>query len=224
MRTSLFVGLAAAGLLASTASAQAQDKAGIAAGDWLVRLRGIVVAPNESSSGITPAIPTGKVGVGNAVMPEVDFTYMATDHIGAELIVSSTRHDIQGREAISSLGKVGHTWVLPPTLTLQYHFMPKAAVRPYLGAGVNYTTFYSAKTSDSLNKALGQTSLSLKDSFGYALQGGVDIDLNKRFFLNLDVKYIDMRTTARLNTGGTINQTRVHIDPLVFGFGVGTRF
>ncbi|MGN7999767.1 OmpW/AlkL family protein [Sphingomonas sp. 22176] len=224
MRTSLFVGLAAAGLLASTASAQAQDRAGIAAGDWLVRLRGIVVAPNESSTGITPGIPTGKVGVGDAVMPEVDFTYMATDNIGAELIVSSTRHDLQGREAISSLGKVGHTWVLPPTLTLQYHFLPKTAVRPYVGAGINYTTFYSTKTSDSLNKALGQTSLSLKDSVGYALQAGVDIDLNKKFFLNLDVKYIDMGTTARLNTGGVINQTKVDINPLVFGFGVGTRF
>lgn len=224
MRTSLFVGLAAAGLLASTASAQAQDNAGIAAGDWLVRLRGIVVAPNESSGGITPSIPTGKVGVGNAVMPEVDFTYMATDNIGAELIVSSTRHDLQGREAISALGKVGHTWVLPPTLTLQYHFLPKSAVRPYVGAGVNYTTFYSAKTSDSLNKALGKTSLSLKDSVGYALQAGVDIDLNKKFFLNLDVKYIDMSTTARLDTGGTINHTKVDINPLVFGFGVGTRF
>ncbi|PVX29421.1 OmpW/AlkL family protein [Sphingomonas pokkalii] len=224
MRTSLFVGLAAAGFLASTAGAQAQDATGIAAGDWLVRLRGIVVAPNESSGGILPAIPTGKVGVGDAVMPEVDFTYMATDNIGAELIVSSTRHDIQGREAISGLGKVGHTWVLPPTLTLQYHFMPKTAVRPYIGAGINYTTFYSAKTSDSLNKALGKTSLSLKDSVGYALQAGIDIDLNKKFFLNLDVKYIDMRTTARLDTNGTINQTKVDINPLVFGFGIGTRF
>ncbi|WP_313535073.1 OmpW family protein [Sphingomonas sp.] len=224
MRTSLFVGMAAAGLLASTASAHAQDRAGIAAGDWLVRLRGIVVAPNESSSGITPALPAARVGVGDSVMPEVDFTYMATDHIGAELIVSSTRHDLQGRDAISSLGKVGHTWVLPPTLTLQYHFRPKAPVRPYLGAGINYTTFYSAKTSDSLNKALGRTSLSLKDSVGYALQAGVDIDLNKKFFLNLDVKYIDMTTTARLNTGGAINQTSVDINPLVFGFGVGTRF
>ncbi|MHA6721005.1 OmpW/AlkL family protein [Sphingomonas sp. RS6] len=224
MRTSLLVGLAAAGLLASTASAQAQDDTGIAAGDWLVRLRGIVVAPNESSGGIQPGIPTGKVGVGDAVMPEVDFTYMATDHIGAELIVSSTRHDITGREAISGLGTVGHTWVLPPTLTLQYHFMPKAAVRPYVGAGVNYTTFYSSKTSDSLNTALGKTELSLKDSFGYALQAGVDIDINKKFFLNLDVKYIDMDTTARLTTGNTVNRTSVHIDPLVFGFGIGTRF
>lgn len=224
MRTSLFVGLAAAGLLASTASAQAQDNAGIAAGDWLVRLRGIVVAPNEKSDGIAPGIPTGRVGVTNSVMPEVDFTYMATDHIGAELIVSSTRHDLQGREAISSLGKVGHTWVLPPTLTLQYHFLPKTGVRPYLGAGMNYTTFYSAKASDSLNKALGKTDISLKDSVGYALQAGVDIDINKKFFLNLDVKYIDMGTTARLNTGGTVNQTHVQLNPLVFGFGVGTRF
>ena len=62
-----------------------------AAGDWLVRVRGIVVSPTESSGEVS-GLPGSRVGVTDSVMPEVDFTYMATDHIGAELIVATTKH------------------------------------------------------------------------------------------------------------------------------------
>ena len=32
--------------------------------------------------------------------------------------------------------------MVPPTLTLQYHFTQFGAWKPYVGAGVNYTYFY----------------------------------------------------------------------------------
>lgn len=204
--------------------AHAQEDTGIAAGDVLVRLRGILVAPTGKAGPITPGVPTGSVKVDDGYMPEVDFTYMATDHIGAELIVSTTKHNIQGTGAIAGLGKVASTWALPPTLTLQYHFMPKSHVRPYVGAGVNYTIFHSSDASDSLNAALGATRVKLDDSFGYALQAGVDVDITKKMFLNLDVKFIDMDTTARLTTGAAVNKIDVSLDPFVFGAGVGFRF
>lgn len=196
----------------------------VEAGDVLVRARAILVSPTEKSGPITPGIPTGSVGVSDSVMPEVDFTYMITDHLGAELILATTKHDISGRGAISPLGDVASTWVLPPTLTMQYHFLPQGHVRPYVGAGVNYTTFYSADASRSLENAIGKTDVSLKDSFGYALQAGVDIDLSKRVFLNLDIKYIDIDTTARLTTGGATNRVNVSIDPIVPSIGLGMRF
>ena len=113
--------------------------------------------------------------------------------------------------------------MLPPTLTLQYHFLPDAKIRPYVGAGINYTIYYSTKASDELVKAIGPTSVHMNDSVGYALQAGTDIDITKKVFLNLDVKYIGMKTTARLNTGGAINTARIDIDPLVFGVGLGFR-
>jgi outer membrane protein len=204
--------------------AHAQDETGIAAGDVLVRLRGILVAPTEKAGPITPGVPSGSVKVDNAAMPEVDFTYMATDHIGAELILATTKHDIRGTGAVTGLGKVADTWALPPTLTLQYHFAPKRHVRPYVGAGVNYTIFYSGEASDSLNAALGGTKVKLDDSFGYALQAGVDVDITKKVFLNLDVKFIDVDTTARLTTGAAVNKVAVSLDPFVFGAGVGFRF
>ncbi|WP_277991338.1 OmpW/AlkL family protein [Sphingomonas panni] len=194
-----------------------------AAGDWLVRVRGIVVSPTESSGEVS-GLPGSRVGVTDSVMPEVDFTYMATDHIGAELIVATTKHKATGRGSIAAIDTVASTWVLPPTLTLQYHLAPTGKIRPYVGAGVNYTVFYAENASDALEGALGSTKVRMSDSAGYALQAGVDVDIGPRTFLNVDVKYIDIDTTARLTTAAGTNRVRVSIDPLVIGVGVGMRF
>lgn len=192
-----------------------------AAGDWIVRGRAIVVAPNEKSD----TVLGGKLGVNNDVMPELDFTYMFTNSIGVELILATTKHSIVGAQALSAAGKLGSTWVLPPTLTLQYHFAPDAAIRPYVGAGVNYTIFYSEKTAATLDGALGASSaLNLKDSFGYAVQAGVDVPITDRLSLNLDVKYIDITSTAHITAGATAADVGVEINPLVFGAGLGVKF
>ncbi|ATY33554.1 OmpW/AlkL family protein [Sphingomonas psychrotolerans] len=219
MRTFLSVATAAAAML-SAAPAGAQTQAG----DWLVRLRGIMVSPTEDSGPVS-GIAGSEVGVGDSVMPEIDFTYLVTDHIGAELILATTKHGITGRGSIGALDQIADTWVLPPTLTLQYHFAPRSHVRPYVGAGVNYTIFYSADASRSLEGALGgETSVKLDESFGYALQAGVDVDVTRKFFVNADIKYIDMNTTAHLATGATRRSVDVDINPIVAGVGIGFRF
>ncbi len=210
--------------LLATAAAMLATPAHAEEGDWLVRVRGILVSPTESSGPVTPTFPGGSVGVGDSVMPEVDFTYMATRNIGAELILATTKHEVTGRGTLTGVGKLASTWVLPPTLTLQYHLAPESKVRPYVGAGVNYTIFYSEDASSALNSAVGATKVELDDSVGYALQAGVDIDLTDRVFLNLDVKYIDIDTKARLTTGTLVNQVNVSIDPVVAGVGLGMRF
>ncbi|EIZ80744.1 OmpW family protein [Novosphingobium sp. Rr 2-17] len=190
---------------------------------WIVRLRAIAVEPTGSTGPVEPSFPAAHTHVGGGYAPELDFTYMATKHIGAELILGTTKHGISGRGSLDGM-KVGHTRALPPTLTLQYHFLPDAAIRPYVGAGVNYTIFYSSKASGALQEAIGDTKLHLSDSFGYAVQAGVDIDVTKKIFFNVDLKYIDMDTTAKLTTGSLVNRERVHIDPLVPSVGIGMRF
>lgn len=199
--------------------------ANAAAGDVLVRIRGIIVAPNESTSGITPTFPTEKVKINNSAAPEVDFTYMASDNIGFELIAATTKHHATGTSGTTgSIGRLASTWVLPPTLTAQYHFAPAAKVRPYVGAGINYTLFYSEKPSSALEAAVGPTKVKMKSSFGWAAQAGIDFDLSKNMFLNLDVKYIDIRTTARLSTTAIgVQRVKVNLNPIVVGVGVGFR-
>lgn len=113
-----------------------------AAGDTLIRVRGIVVAPNETSGGILPGLPNERVRVNDAVTPEIDVTKMVSDNIGFELIAATSKHSVSGVTGTTgSIGKLASTWVLPPTLTAQYHFAPSAKMRPYVGAGLNYTMF-----------------------------------------------------------------------------------
>lgn len=210
--------IAAASVAALTAPAFA------AQGDWLVRARAIYVAPQDDAGPVLPTFPTGSVSVDDAIVPELDFTYFLTDNIGAELILATSPHDISGEGALVGLGEIADTMALPPTLTLQYHFLPDAKFRPYVGAGINWTIFYSEDATDSLVTAIGATDVSLDDSFGWAVQAGADIDITERVFLNIDVKYVDIDTTATLTTGALVNTVDVDIDPIIVGVGLGMRF
>ncbi len=100
---------------------------GIDAGDVLVRLRGISIMPQVGTSNTLSAL---NADVNNAIVPELDFTYMIRDSIGVELILATSRHQVT-----SNLGSLGGVNVLPPTLLLQYHFNHEGKVRPYVGAG-----------------------------------------------------------------------------------------
>lgn len=181
---------------------------GIHAGDVLVRLRAISIVPNVDTTGTLSAL---NVGVNNATVPELDLTYMIRDYLGVELILGTSRHQLT-----SSVGGLGGVNVLPPTLLLQYHFNHAGRVRPYVGAGLNYTLFYN----NGLHVGSQPVSIS-NHSFGPALQAGVDVQVTKSFFVNADIKKIWMHTDASLN-GQPLG--RVSIDPVVVGLGVGMRF
>jgi outer membrane protein len=51
------------------------------------------------------------------------------------------RRETSGAGALLTTTKLGSVDLLPPTLTLQWHFMPDQSFDPYVGAGVNYTYF-----------------------------------------------------------------------------------
>ena len=197
------------GLAASQARAEGDDVMnGIHAGDVLVRLRAISIIPNVSANNTLSAL---NVNVNNAIVPELDLTYMIRDYLGVELILGTSRHQVT-----SSLGNLGGVNVLPPTLLLQYHFNHQGRIRPYLGAGVNYTYFYNNRLNVN-----GQPISITNHSFGPAVQAGVDVQITKSLFVNADIKKIWMRTDASL---GGASLGRLDIDPVVVGLGVGMRF
>ena len=186
-------------------------------GDWLVRFGAANVNPNDSSTGLTGVGPTATVGVDDNTQVFVNLSYMIKDNVAIELLAATPfSHDIVGTGALAGAGKVAETKQLPPTLSIQYHFKPKASVRPYVGAGINYTTFFSEETTG----ALAGTDISLDDSWGLAVQAGVDIDISKDWFFNADVRYINIETTATTALG----TTEVEINPTVISLGVGTTF
>lgn len=182
------------------------------AGSFMVRARLLGVLPNESAD-ITPI--NGDVEISEQFVPEVDFTYFITNNIAVELIAAVTPHEV---EAVGTdLGDVdlGNVTLLPPTLTAQYHFTQFGAVKPYVGAGINYTTFFNVQDPEGFE-------LNYKDSVGWALQGGVDYFLNENFFLNADIKYVDISPDVSINSSAVTAE--VDIDPIIIGFGVGYKF
>ncbi len=202
-------------------------------GDLLVRGRIININPSADSGNVTSSavggeVPGTEVDVDDAYSLDIDFTYMFTPNIGAELLLDiSSKHDVLGKGAtLAPLGTIIETRVLPPSLILQYHFMPDSQFRPYAGLGLNYTMFLSEKATSSLDNALGGvTDVELDSSFGWVGQVGMDYDLGNDLFFNLDVKYMDISTTATFNSGALGNvSTDVDINPWVFGIGVGKRF
>jgi outer membrane protein len=174
-------------------------------GDWLVRFGGSYVNPASNNHPL--------VSVDSASSLTFNFSYMMTRNWSVEVLAAYPfEHDITLDGA-----KVASTKHLPPTVTLQYHFMPDAKFQPYVGAGVNYTTFFSQKTYGPLEGA----DLSLGDSWGLAGEIGADFMLNDTWFLNGSIRYIGIETDAKLNSDSIGD---VSIDPWVYSINAGLRF
>jgi outer membrane protein len=201
--------------MAQTAQATSDGKK---AGDFMVRGRLIGVLPDATGT-ITPAAIGGNPEISDEATPEVDFSYFLTDHIALELIAASPKHTVNWNSPAAGLLNLGDVRLLPPTLALQYHFMPSEAFSPYVGAGVNYTWFYDK----SGTKTAGITSVSYENNFGAALQAGLDYHLAGNWYANIDIKHIFLSTTVKLN-GGALAQASVDIDPTIVGVGVGYKF
>lgn len=208
--------LAAALVCAGAAQAQAE-------GPWMVRVRAVNLGmqhDSEAGSGaLTPALlPADAVRVSDKTIPEVDISYFFTKNVAAELILTvPQRHDVNitSGPLAEKIGSMKH---LPPTLTLQYHFMPDGAFRPYVGAGVNFTKFMGV----NLHSSVAGADLALdSNSFGLALQAGFDVKVGKNVYLNFDVKKIQIRSDVLV--GGS-KVSRVSVDPLAIGVGLGWRF
>jgi outer membrane protein len=201
------------------------------AGDWLVRGRLININPSGDTDGVNSngtLVAGTAVSVEDAWTVDLDISYMLTDHWGVELLLdASSKHDVVGEgAALAPLNTIISSRVLPPSLLLQYHFLPKGNIQPYVGVGVNYTLFFNEKATDSMNAGLGGVSnLKLGSSFGLAAQVGADIILNDDWFMNVDVKYIDIDTEVSFDTGALGHlEGDVSIDPWVIGIGIGTHF
>lgn len=205
--------LMAAAILAFSGAAEAAAE--FKAGDFMIRGRAIGVIPDEDVS-ITGAVTGSQIDIDTSVVPELDFSYFVTDNIALELIAAITPHDVNTKTSSAGPLDLGDVWLLPPTLTVQYHFTDLGQFKPYLGAGVNYTHFFGEDRGTSV------TSVEYDDSFGPALQAGVDYMLDEHWMLNLDVKKIWINTDVKFNNGAI--RADVDINPWVVGVGVGYKF
>ena len=203
------VAAALAGAFLAGAAARAYE-----AGDWVARAGIWGVFPKSDNLTNLLGQPGVDINVDDGYSLGFNFTYMVNPNIGIELLLALPfRYDIE----LTGAGKVADTLQLPPTLFVQYHFMPTSNIRPYAGIGLNYTFFFNEDTTG----ALSGTSLSLDPSWGLAGELGVDIDVAPNWFVNGVVSYMDIDTKAKLNG---VSLGTVEIDPWVVGINIGTRF
>jgi len=173
---------------------------------WQARFRVIAVVPSPDDD-----IDGANVDISTTFVPELDFTYFFNKNIAAELILATTKHDVE----LKGLADLGHVWLLPPTLNLQYHFYAND-FKPYLGAGINYTIFYGVDTGDL-------DDIEYDSAVGFSLQAGLDYNLSDKWFLNLDIKKLFLKTDVTVNNDSA-NPAEVEINPLIIGVGLGIKF
>jgi len=188
------------------------------AGDTLVRIQGTVVMPDSSAKVQSPPgtpIPGASADVSTEVIPTLTITHFFTKNVAAELFCCFGKFNAEGKGTAINGADLGDFWVFPPIVTLQYHFDPVAGFKPYVGAGVQYIHFFDGGMSD-----LGAR-IKLDDAWGFALQGGVDVEIGHGWYLNADIKKVWLDTDASWDGAA---RAKVTVDPLIVSAGLGYRF
>ncbi|QHI96201.1 outer membrane beta-barrel protein [Aristophania vespae] len=213
-------------------------KIGLGKGDFLIRLSALGVITNNTSSSVNikggPAAGNqGHITATNQVAPEFTFEYFFTDNISLDLIAASTRHEAKAHntsaQALLKNGDLGSFWVLPPTLTVAWHFRPHKRFNPYLGVGLTVAFFHNASPAQPNASLRLFDHLKPQTTVGPSFNAGFDYQVVGNWFFNMDVKQILLHTPIYVNhrdnptTGGRIH-ARDSINPTTVSAGIEYRF
>ncbi len=187
-----------AALVFAAAPAFAYEK-----GDWAIGVGAHQVNPGSNNG--TLAGGAINTDVGSDLSLTFTAEYFVADQWGVEVLAAwPFEHTVKlnGAEAAT----VKH---LPPTFSLQYHFKGEK-VSPFVGLGINYTTFFGINEKGPISGS----QLELGNSWGLAAHAGLDFAVGDNHFIRVDVRKMDIDTKAKLNGSdiGTVN-----IDPIVYG-------
>ncbi|MGM8884374.1 OmpW/AlkL family protein [Psychrobacter sp. 1U2] len=188
----------------------------VPAGTWSVAAGAHMVDPKSDNGSL--ANDTLSVEVDDDIRPTVSGEYFVANNVGIELLAAIPfHHDFTLTDAagVEIEGKTQH---LPPTLSVQYHFdgynMPMN-IKPFVGVGVNYTTFFKERVN------ISGADLDLDDSVGVAGHIGLDIPFAPTESFRIDARYMDIKTDATLN-GDDIGE--IDISPWVYGVALVKQF
>lgn len=188
------------------------------AGEFFMRAGTATIRPSAGSDDV---LGMGGFNVSNNTQLGLTFDYMVTDNIGIELLAATP---FSHKVGLGPTGDLATVKQLPPTLMAQWYFGDaKTKARPYIGAGINYTKFFSTDFNQT-GKDLGLTDLSVKDSWGAAGVVGLDYLVNQDWLINMSLWYMDIDTEVKFKAGGEQQNIKTRIDPWVFMFSAGYRF
>jgi outer membrane protein len=170
---------------------------------WMVRVRSVHLDSSNKDS-----TPLG-LSINNKTFGEVDVTYFLSPNLAAELVLTTP----QKQTVYASGSEIGSFKHLPPSVLFQYHFTDLQGLKPYVGAGINYTHFSDVALPAGVSLD--------SHSWGWAFQAGLDIPLDRNWSINLDVKKAYIRSDV-YSAGSSIG--RLKVDPMLYAVGVGYRF
>jgi len=221
---------AAVAAILGMATARADDD-----GPFEIRLRAVYLdfaqksdAFNLPITGGTTPIPSDSITLNKKWIPDLDLEYFFTPNWSAELVLTYPQsQDVTVNvPALGASVPVGTFKHLPPVLTAKYNFMPQSDFRPYVGVGVNLTLFSNVSLQVPAINGVEAAPIPLdlqSSSVGIAGQVGFDYKVADHWFVNADVKYVQLSTDVKVKaTGETIS--KVTADPWLLGVGIGYRF
>ena len=174
--------------------------------------------------------PDATIRLGGAVVPGADLEASSSTTLGLEVgydlspnlsarltvgLPPTTR--LTGTGPLAGAGELGRLKYGPAVMTLAWRFDGLGAVKPYVGAGINYTIVLASKDGVV-------TTLDAKSAFGSVLQAGVDVPIDGRWGVFFDVKKVFLKTTASGFVGANAATASTRLDPLLVHAGVGFRF
>jgi outer membrane protein len=115
---------------------------------------------------------------------------------------------------------------LSPTVLLEYNFLPVSSKwRPYVGVGVNYTSFYDRVSNAQGNAAEGgPTRLSLTSSVGPAGTVGLSYNISGHWHVYTSYSITRVNTDLTADTGGIERTATIKFKPQAWVLSTGYSF
>lgn len=208
--------LAAIGLVAAS-GAHAETS------PWTVRLGAAHVAfsPKADVSVNGALVPGADASASDNTTLGFEFSYDFDTRWTARFLAGvPPKTTLTGKGALAGTGTLGKVTYGPAALTLTYKLLDSGPIRPYIGAGINYTIVFKSEDGFISN-------LDVNSAFGSVAQIGAEMPLEGGWSVSLDARKIFLKTKADgllPAMGGAAAHADVKLDPLVIFASVGKRF
>lgn len=222
-----------AGLLAATSATAALADDSVHANE--IRVGAYIVMYDAKADDLSgPYVPPGvNIDVKNVTTPYFAYVRRLSPHLIAQLaagVPPKTETVGKGPATVGSVpfnGQIVSTakW-LSPSLLVSYVFRDESAtLRPYLGAGVNYTRFYDLRSTPAGDQANGgPTAITLSSSIGPVASAGLRWHLKDRWSLYASYDVARVNTDYVGNTAGVIRKTHIKFNPSTIVLSAGYAF
>ena len=202
-------------VLAAAASASAQSP------EW--RYGGRVSWVNAATTSQELGDTGGTLDLRSGIGVEFDAILMFSDRFGVELSVGASAHRLHIDGGDWGDIDAGRVWLVPLNAIAQYHHPVYGPWDPYIGLGISWVAPFYKMSNDV--KDAGIEKIEFEGGAGVAAQIGVNYQMDNRWYVNMDLRYLGTSIDAQVRTDeGDLPTVKLDIKPLVVSLGFGYKF